>query len=104
MAYVAAVAFGSAALIALAISVWVPPKMPLGRLFWILTALVVAAPLFPLPLLLVSPPDPYGYGFFGTALVLFALAPIAGGWLFGVLIALIVRFVCARASRTSTTE
>jgi len=103
MVYVSALVFGSAALMALAISVWVRPGVPLGRLFWILTALVVTSPLIPLALLLISSPDPYGYGLVGTAPVLFALVPIAGGWLFGVLVSLIVRFVRGRARRTSTT-
>jgi hypothetical protein len=103
MAYVSALVFGSAALIALAISVWLRPGVPLGRLFWILTALVVTSPLIPVALLLLSGPDPYSYGLVGTALVLFALVPVAGGWLIGVLVALSVRFVRGGASRTSTT-
>jgi hypothetical protein len=101
MTSIAALLFGSAALIALAISVWVRPGVPLGRLFWILTGLVVASPLVPLVLLPLTPADPYGYGLLGAA-VLLAFVPIAAGWLFGVLVALIVRFVRARARRTST--
>jgi hypothetical protein len=96
MEYVAAVAFGSA-LMALAVSVWVRPDMPLGRPFWILTVLVVTSPMIPLAFLLLSPPDPYGHGRLGGFPLLFAFVPIALGWLFGVLVSLIVRFVRARA-------
>jgi len=76
--------------------------VPLGRLFWILTVLVVASPLVPLALLLLTSADPYGYALLGVAPLLFTFLAIAAGWLFGVVVALIVRFVRARAKRTST--
>ena len=100
MVQVAAFAFGAAMLLAIASSAWVRPDIPLGRTFWILTGFVAALPLVGvLIFLLFASPDAYGYGSIGIAAVLIVFAPVAAGWLLGVLVSIFARFVRARVGR-----
>jgi len=93
MMYLAsALAFG-AALIAVAISAWVPPKVPLGRPFWILTFLLIGLPLMLLiffALASSASPEAGAILIFGISII---FGPVAAGWLVGVLVSAAVRFL-----------
>jgi hypothetical protein len=81
------------ALIAIAISIWFPPELTLGRPFWVLTAFLTTLPLllFLARLVAISlTPDPYGYGAIGLIPVGW-LGLVAVGWLLGVVIVSFVR-------------
>jgi len=88
--------FVCAVLIAVASSIWIRPTTPLGKSFWILT-LVVMLPSLIFPLMVaLTPPDPYGYKFIGLIPTLLFFGPVAAGWLFGVLVVVLIRFVRIR--------
>jgi hypothetical protein len=81
------------ALIAIAISVWVPSELSLGRPFWTLMIFLITLPLLPLSawlLLVWLFPDPYGYGAIGLIPMAF-FGLLAIGWLLGVAIVVFVR-------------
>ena len=79
--------------IALAFSVWLPARVPLGTAFWILTAMFTAPALMAWTMFLLVPraPDPYGYGSLAIIPIVFVISPIALGWLFGVAVVLTIR-------------
>jgi len=91
------------ALIAIAVSVWVPAELALGRPFWLLTIILTALPLLLFFAWLVAiwlVPDPYGYGVFGLIPVAW-FGLVAVGWLLGVAIVLSVRSARGRRKKVS---
>jgi hypothetical protein len=92
--FLAAISFLVAALIAIASSVWLRPQAPLGRAYWILTAVLTALPLIlSLMIPLLNSRDPYGYGIAVLIFVVLFFSSIAAGWLFGTAVVLMVRYI-----------
>jgi hypothetical protein len=83
--------FVSAALVAIASSVWLPPCVRLGRPFWLVTLVLVLSALIWPAIFLLQPTDPYGFGPLTLVPALIFFGPIAAGWLFGILVVLLVR-------------
>jgi hypothetical protein len=97
MTHIAVLMFGATALIAIAVNSWLPPKVALGRPFWILTFILSGLPLILLGLSALAGPVSRGSDAFLIVGTLVVFAPVAAGWLLGVLVSSAVRYLRAKS-------
>lgn len=97
MTYIAVLMFGATALVAISVNSWLPPKLALGRPFWILTFILSGLPLILLGLFAFTASASLGAGeylIFGTLVV---FVPVAAGWLAGALVSSAARYLRAQS-------